>query len=78
MTRRPEYNSVMPSRIYWHRELPPRRAEAVAAHTLEAVSDRVHGTQQRPGICSSFLIPGRVTEFRQTRRRQCGVICDMR
>jgi hypothetical protein len=27
--------------IYWHRELPPRAAEAVGEHTVEAVSQRV-------------------------------------
>jgi hypothetical protein len=30
--------------IYWHRELPPLRAEAIGEHTLEATSDRVPGT----------------------------------
>ena len=29
--------------IFWHRELPPLDADAVAEHTLEAASSRVHG-----------------------------------
>jgi hypothetical protein len=30
--------------IYWHRELPPLEAEAVAEHVVEATSRRVPGT----------------------------------
>ena len=30
--------------VYWHRELPPSDAEIVGEHTVEATSDRVHGT----------------------------------
>ena len=30
--------------VYWHRELPPLDAEAVASHTIEATSERVPGT----------------------------------
>ena len=30
--------------IYWHRELPPRDAEPVGNHTIEATSGRVPGT----------------------------------
>jgi hypothetical protein len=30
--------------VYWHRDLPPLRAEQVAEHTIEAVSGRVPGT----------------------------------
>jgi hypothetical protein len=30
--------------IYWHRELPPLDAEAIAEHTVEATSARVPGT----------------------------------
>jgi hypothetical protein len=30
--------------VYWHRELPPLEAEAVAEHTVEANSNRVAGT----------------------------------
>lgn len=30
--------------IYWHRELPPRGAEPIGDHTLEATSARVPGT----------------------------------
>jgi hypothetical protein len=30
--------------VYWHRELPPLAAEAVAEHTVEATSHRVPGT----------------------------------
>jgi hypothetical protein len=33
--------------VYWHRDLPPRDAEPVGAHTIEAVSDRVPGTLSR-------------------------------
>lgn len=29
--------------VYWHRDLPPLRAEVVGEDTLEAVSDRVQG-----------------------------------
>jgi hypothetical protein len=30
-------------RVYWHRELPPVRAEIMGEHVLEATSDRVQG-----------------------------------
>ena len=30
--------------VYWHRELPPIDAEAIAEHTVEATSGRVSGT----------------------------------
>jgi hypothetical protein len=30
--------------IYWHRELPPRAAEPIGEHTIEATSARVPGT----------------------------------
>ena len=30
--------------IYWHRELPPFDADAVAEHSIEATSSRVPGT----------------------------------
>jgi hypothetical protein len=30
--------------VYWHRQLPPLRAEAIGEHTLEATSHRVPGT----------------------------------
>jgi hypothetical protein len=30
--------------VYWHRELPPLRAELIAEHTVEATSERVAGT----------------------------------
>lgn len=30
--------------IYWHRDLPPVEAEAMAEHTVEAASVRVPGT----------------------------------
>jgi len=30
--------------IYWHRELPPRDAEAIGDHTIEATSHRIPGT----------------------------------
>jgi len=29
--------------VYWHRELPPREAEPIGAHTIEATSDRLPG-----------------------------------
>ena len=32
--------------VFWHRELPPRDAEAIGDHTLEATSGRVPGTLQ--------------------------------
>ena len=31
-------------KIYWHRELPPPNAVALAEHTIEADSVHVHGT----------------------------------
>jgi len=30
--------------VYWHRESPPRDAEAIGDHTIEATSARVPGT----------------------------------
>jgi hypothetical protein len=30
--------------VFWHRELPPRDAEAIGDHTIEATSHRVRGT----------------------------------
>ena len=30
--------------VYWHRELPPLEAEAVAEHMIEATSSRIPGT----------------------------------
>lgn len=30
--------------VYWHRELPPRDAEPIGDHTIEATSGRVPGT----------------------------------
>ena len=30
--------------IYWHRDLPPRDAEVIGEHTLEAAGSRVPGT----------------------------------
>lgn len=33
--------------VYWHRELPPRDAEPIGSHTIEATSDRVPGTLAR-------------------------------
>ena len=30
--------------VYWHRELPPRDAEPIGGHTIEATSGRVEGT----------------------------------
>jgi len=31
-------------RVYWHRDLPPVKAQPIGAHTLEATSARVAGT----------------------------------
>jgi len=31
-------------RVYWHRELPPLKAEIMGEHVLEATSGRVRGT----------------------------------
>jgi hypothetical protein len=31
-------------RVYWHRELPPRNADIMGEHVLEATSGRVRGT----------------------------------
>ena len=31
-------------RVYWHRELPPARAEIMGEHVLEATSERVQGS----------------------------------
>lgn len=39
----------MTAGIYWHRQLPPPRAEAIGAHTVEATSDRVPGTLEHRG-----------------------------
>jgi hypothetical protein len=33
-----------PKVVYWHRELPPIDAEALAEHTVDATSSRVPGT----------------------------------
>ena len=30
-------------RVYWHRDLPPVKAQPIGAHTLEATSARVAG-----------------------------------
>jgi hypothetical protein len=31
-------------KVYWHRELPPLRADVIGEHVVEAVSSRVLGT----------------------------------
>jgi hypothetical protein len=36
-----------PQVVYWHRELPPRAAELLGTHTVEATSERVPGTFTR-------------------------------
>jgi len=41
MTTRPDNT---PTGVYWHRDLPPLDADAVADHTVEASSSRVPGT----------------------------------
>jgi hypothetical protein len=33
-----------PKAVFWHRDLPPRDAEVIGEHALEAVSGRVPGT----------------------------------
>lgn len=33
--------------VFWHRELPPRDAEPIGEHTIEATSARVPGTLDR-------------------------------
>jgi hypothetical protein len=33
--------------VYWHRELPPRDAEPIGDHTIEATSDRIPRTLAR-------------------------------
>jgi hypothetical protein len=37
-----------PTAVYWHRELPPRDAEPIGDHTIEAMSDRIPATLARP------------------------------
>ena len=32
------------SRVFWHRNLPPARAEIMGEHVLEAISARIQGT----------------------------------
>jgi hypothetical protein len=32
------------TKVYWHRDLPPLRADAIGEHVVEAVSSRVPGT----------------------------------
>ena len=36
--------TAAPHVVYWHRELPPRDAELLGDHTIEATSRRVPGT----------------------------------
>jgi hypothetical protein len=36
--------------VYWHRELPPRDADPIGSHTIEATSDRVPGTFVRRDV----------------------------
>ena len=40
----PPGNLSSHKRVYWHRDLPPLDAEALAEHTIEATSGRVPGT----------------------------------
>ena len=47
-------HSVMPAAldrtiVYWHRELPPRDAEPIGAHTIDAASTRVPDTVAHRG-----------------------------
>ncbi len=46
MTKRPGERQPDERVVYWHRELPPRDAEPIGDHTLEATSARVPGTLQ--------------------------------
>jgi hypothetical protein len=36
-------------RIFWHRELPPLKAEIIGQHVLEATSSRLRGSLSRQG-----------------------------
>jgi hypothetical protein len=55
--------------IYWHRELPPFDADAVAEHVIEATSSRVPGTlvhrDELWGQCYETLMASAATRLEQ-------------
>ena len=55
--------------VYWHRDLPPLRVEAMGEHTIEATSDRVPDTiAQRDelwGHCEDDLMARTRTRLEQ-------------
>jgi hypothetical protein len=55
--------------IYWHRELPPFNADAVAEHVIEATSNRVPGTlvhrDELWGQCYKTLMASATTRLEQ-------------
>ena len=42
--------------VYWHRELPPRDADPIGSHTIEAISDQRTGTFVRRDIRVGSLL----------------------
>ena len=55
--------------VYWHRELPPFDADAVAEHVIEATSNRVPGTlvhrDELWGQCYETLMASAATRLEQ-------------
>jgi hypothetical protein len=55
--------------VYWHRELPPFDADAVAEHVIEATSNRVPGTlvhrDELWGRCYETLMASTATRLEQ-------------
>ena len=55
--------------VYWHRELPPYDADAVAEHVVEATSNRVPGTlvhrDKLWGQCYETLMASAATRLEQ-------------
>lgn len=62
--------------IFWHRELPPRDAEPIGDHTVEATSARVAGTlQQHDGLwdaCYQQLMDRAAVRLQQEMHRLGG------
>ena len=62
--------------IYWHRELPPLQAKAIAEHTLEATSGRIPGTIAHRGelwvLCQDELMAHTRERLEQEVRRLDG------
>lgn len=62
--------------VYWHRELPPADADILGEHTLEATSQRVHGSlAHRDELwdrCYRDLIENTSQRFQQEIRRLGG------